>query len=265
MDAQVAELELELQRYNDQKWGFNSEDGNLQNEADGTAPAPDPIADRYQKAYTAFAAKQGPEKLAEFNHALNQLTPSQIGEINALVRETGDPQTAVEYLDNAGLLNRAQSIKDVLAGAKPHDPAANAEANKLQEHVRSLEAREQQLAHAERVHVERGSQASFAQHHGHETLMSVDAVVGAMLERNHPLVPHLQQIYQSSPDPTTAVAVALHDWGMWSPQAAQPQRPAPVFPSNLAGARNVGSRSGPAWSGPPSLDDIFDRSQPNGG
>lgn len=38
---------------------------------------------------------------------------------------------------------------------------------------------------------------------------------------------------------------------------------APVMPSNLAGARNVGSRSGPAWSGPPSLQDIFDTSRPN--
>jgi len=41
--------------------------------------------------------------------------------------------------------------------------------------------------------------------------------------------------------------------------AAQQQQPKPVMPSNLAGARNVGTRSGPAWSGPPSLEDIFDR------
>lgn len=33
-------------------------------------------------------------------------------------------------------------------------------------------------------------------------------------------------------------------------------------PSNLAGARNVGVRSGPAWSGPASLTDIFDRRKP---
>ena len=37
------------------------------------------------------------------------------------------------------------------------------------------------------------------------------------------------------------------------------QRFAYATPSNLAGARNVGSRSGPAWSGPASLNDIFDR------
>jgi hypothetical protein len=37
------------------------------------------------------------------------------------------------------------------------------------------------------------------------------------------------------------------------------QRSAPVTPSNLAGARNVGARTGPAWSGPKALDDIFAR------
>lgn len=38
----------------------------------------------------------------------------------------------------------------------------------------------------------------------------------------------------------------------------QQQKPATVMPSNLTGARNVGTRSAPAWSGPPSLNDIFD-------
>ncbi|WP_457797626.1 hypothetical protein [Methylocystis sp. S23] len=33
----------------------------------------------------------------------------------------------------------------------------------------------------------------------------------------------------------------------------------PAMPSNFATGRNVGSRSGPAWSGPPSFEDIFDR------
>lgn len=44
--------------------------------------------------------------------------------------------------------------------------------------------------------------------------------------------------------------------------AEQPPTPAPTnMPSNLVGQRNVGSRSGPAWSGPASLNDIFDRSR----
>lgn len=39
-------------------------------------------------------------------------------------------------------------------------------------------------------------------------------------------------------------------------QPAQQRQPG-VTPSNLAGARNVGARSGPAWSGPTPLTDIF--------
>jgi len=43
---------------------------------------------------------------------------------------------------------------------------------------------------------------------------------------------------------------------------AAPSTPDPVMPSNLAAARNVGTRSGPAWGGPQPLNDIFDRSRP---
>lgn len=44
-------------------------------------------------------------------------------------------------------------------------------------------------------------------------------------------------------------------------QQAQPATTPAVMPSDLAGARNVGSRSGPAWAGPKPLNDIFDRSR----
>lgn len=46
--------------------------------------------------------------------------------------------------------------------------------------------------------------------------------------------------------------------------AQQTQQRQPVMPSNLAGARNVGARGGPAWSGPPSLQDIFNRTPASG-
>lgn len=39
----------------------------------------------------------------------------------------------------------------------------------------------------------------------------------------------------------------------------QAQQRQAVMPSDLAGARNTGSRSGPAWTGPPPLQDIFAR------
>lgn len=44
-----------------------------------------------------------------------------------------------------------------------------------------------------------------------------------------------------------------------NPPANTPAAQSTAMPSNLAGARNVGSRSGPAWSGPQSLNDIFKR------
>lgn len=48
-----------------------------------------------------------------------------------------------------------------------------------------------------------------------------------------------------------------------APLVEQPSTPAPqVMPSNLVGQRNVGTRSGPAWSGPAPLNDIFDRARP---
>lgn len=37
-----------------------------------------------------------------------------------------------------------------------------------------------------------------------------------------------------------------------------------TLPSNFATARNVGTRSGPAWSGPTQINDIFDRSRKAG-
>jgi hypothetical protein len=53
-------------------------------------------------------------------------------------------------------------------------------------------------------------------------------------------------------------AEILAKHGLTNP-GQQQATPAPVMPSNIAGARNVGSRTGPAWSGPPSLEDIFAR------
>lgn len=42
-------------------------------------------------------------------------------------------------------------------------------------------------------------------------------------------------------------------------QQQQPSTTPQVMPSGLATARNVGSRAGPAWGGPPPLTDIFKR------
>jgi hypothetical protein len=57
------------------------------------------------------------------------------------------------------------------------------------------------------------------------------------------------------------VLAELQGQGKQPATPAQPvaTTPAPVMPSNLANARSVGARSGPAWGGPATLKDIFDR------
>ena len=44
-------------------------------------------------------------------------------------------------------------------------------------------------------------------------------------------------------------------------QQTQTGQAAVTMPTDLAGTRNVGNRSGPAWSGPQSINDIFDRAR----
>ncbi len=56
-----------------------------------------------------------------------------------------------------------------------------------------------------------------------------------------------------------AEILAKHGINPEGQQPAAQQQRAPVMPSNLAGARNVGARSGPAWAGPTPINDIFKR------
>lgn len=51
----------------------------------------------------------------------------------------------------------------------------------------------------------------------------------------------------------------LAKYGITPGAEPKPATPPAVMPSNLAAARNVGTRAGPAWSGPPPLGDIFKR------
>jgi hypothetical protein len=57
-------------------------------------------------------------------------------------------------------------------------------------------------------------------------------------------------------DPDAWVAKRLTQHQQQNGQGESSQA-APVMPSNLAGARNVGTRSGPAWAGPTPLTSIF--------
>src|SRR5262245_7786929 len=108
--------------------------------------------------------------------------------------------------------------------------------------------------------------------HGAEAVAELEAALMVGMQMNHPDMLALRDAVNGSKDPA---GTAMDWYRQLSPndpisvtmgnyrrqqELQQVRHRTTVFPSNLAGARNVGSRSGPAWSGPPSLKDIFARS-----
>jgi hypothetical protein len=98
--------------------------------------------------------------------------------------------------------------------------------------------------------------------------------IGVSLKRARDPVGEVVRWHQNTPSVRDAKlreqirAEVLAELGTQQPAVPSLQAPAvdpSVMPSNLAGARNVGSRSGPAWSGPAPINDIFDRSRAKAG
>lgn len=117
---------------------------------------------------------------------------------------------------------------------------------------------------------------SAVQSHGAEKVQAFEAYVGEALQRNDPEMATLSAQMRAAPDPM-AVGLQWFEKRTFDPEKEReriraellkeiqpqtpqtPQTPNGVMPSNLAGARNVGTRAGPAWSGPTPLADIFKR------
>jgi hypothetical protein len=117
---------------------------------------------------------------------------------------------------------------------------------------------EQQIQNNGRV-----SRAEFIAEHGKASFEELDRVVQQAAQSGMFNLAPLSQAMRQSPDPVGVMANFAQQYLGWQAGGGdvqqQQQARAPVFPSNLAGARNVGSRRGPEWGGPPSLQDIFDR------
>jgi|GEM_PF-6401881 len=116
------------------------------------------------------------------------------------------------------------------------------------------------------------------QQYGAEKVSAFEKYVQDAMSSNDPEIATLAAQMRASPDPMKVgldwyekrtfdpaakeaeiEARILEKYGI-DPNKPQQQQPAPsVMPSNLAGARNVGNRSGPAWAGPPTINDIFKR------
>ncbi|WP_375308677.1 hypothetical protein WI560_15445 [Bradyrhizobium sp. A11] len=267
MDARVRELEDELQKYNEEKWGYYDEadEGASQTSQQNDANQ-DPAVERYNQSFTSFTSKHGKATVDAIDAALKQLTPAQKQEVLSMVGSTTDPVESIYgYVKRIGLLDGAKplSIKDILASKGKVPPSA--EDGDAERRLSEMTQREQAVHAAELRAIQAASRSEFIAEHGVDTFKQLDAVVGHLMQNQHPAVEQLKVIYQSSPRPAHAVAEALYQWGMLegpsAHQQAQPQRqPSPqVFPSNFANVRNVGVRNGPAWAGPAPLQDIFKR------
>ena len=104
------------------------------------------------------------------------------------------------------------------------------------------------------------STSEFRAEYGKAVLDDLDATVERAWQSGHPDIPYLSQAMRSSDDPVGVVKEWAETALGWRPGAqsqAQAQGRGSVFPSNLAGARNVGVRSGPGYSGPTPLGDIL--------
>ncbi len=121
------------------------------------------------------------------------------------------------------------------------------------------------------------SEVNFAKTFGTEALSELHKAMTHIAESRHPDFPLVWDAMCKSENPAAIAAgfcnhIGLFDQdgaisakaprGLHSPPIERSARRQPSnqeWPSNLAGARNVGARRGPEWSGPTPLADIFDR------
>lgn len=265
MDARVQELEQEIERYNDQKFGLDSDQG-----FGGEQPAEQQPDDAFGREYTAsltdFTAKHGKDRVAAIDATLGRLNPQQyealgheLQRINPSPKDLAD--TATTILVQAGLLDPAfkpLSIGDVLAGEQPEKAV---DTSQIDQRLAALDQREKAMAAAEGRTKFIASRSEFVSEHGRAKFNELDAASMQLVQSGHPVAAQYAEAIKTSPDPVGTAAQLLSEWGLWSP--GQPQQPQPVFPTNIAAARNVGGRKGPAWTGPTPIGDIFDRTRPD--
>ncbi|MCF2523910.1 hypothetical protein [Bradyrhizobium sp. G127] len=108
----------------------------------------------------------------------------------------------------------------------------------------------------------RASRAEFISEYGKSTFEDLDRIVDDVMRKGHPDHAILSERMRASNDPVAVMAQWASETLGWSPTASQQNARPRVMPTNLAGARNVGKRIGPAWGGPSKLEDIFNRKRP---
>jgi len=265
-DKQVEELRLELERFDNAKFGWDETqieeqqqrlDREEQQRADEATK--DPAVVNYDRSLQRFTAIHGKEVVAKVDAALNRLNVEQRKHVVNLAGEHPDPVAAIHgYIDQNGLLYfKGQPLDQVLA-SKDQQPQANDP--RLAQHIAQLNEWGQAVAQAESRANFSASKADFVSEYGMAAYNPIDPLSVALAQCGHPLGQHFVQAVKSSAEPVLAAAQLLHQMGLWQPQVRAAQaapQPQMNFPSNLANRRTMGQRSGPGYAGPTPLNDIF--------
>ena len=108
---------------------------------------------------------------------------------------------------------------------------------------------------------------------GSEKAGKIEAEIGKAMQSGDPEMPVLYNALRTQGPAAASLLVEWYDKRTFDPaaereriraellaeQGGTPPAVQPVMPSNIAGARNVGTRAGPTWAGPTPLSDIFKR------
>lgn len=260
MDARVQELEEEINKYNEQKWGLDEDTSGAESET----PENDAFLNEYSKSYAGFVSKHGKERVAEVDAALVRLSPEQRNEVLNIVAAGGNCVERVhDYIEHLGLIAKTfapTTIKDALSGKRDGDQTSN-QPNPAQ--LDELAAREQHIAALEQRTRFLSSRTEFISEHGRQRYVDLDAAATRFVQSGHPAAAQFIDVVTQQGNPVGAVVDVLTHFGFWPPQDAayeQHQQTPRIMPSNFAGMRSVGVRSGPTFGGPTPLKDIFARS-----
>lgn len=264
-DQQLEQLEQEIEALKQQRWGLETEvpKAAAEQQVDVEQQQREQQAFAYNESFARFVAKNGKERVAEIDAALAQLPPDQQAHVLALVTQgEGDPMDRiVAYVSQIGALGpgfRPTTLQDALSG-KVKTPQADT--SEIDRRLADIDTRERSIEAAERRTRYLSSRTEFISEHGRQRFVELDAAATRFAQSGHPAAAQFADVVTRQDNPIGAVVEVLTHFGFWNPQedAQQQQQVKPVMPSSFAKVRSVGARSGPTFSGPTPLKDIFAR------
>lgn len=250
---------------------------------DESAPAPEPVVTETPPQETQETQAAEPTTDSQTNETEGKVPIAALHaerqKAKRYTEQVAEFQTTVERLrsQNSQL---TQQVAQLVASLQKQQPAPE-KPDFWQDPDNTIQSYVQQgvqpLQQAQQAIVENFSRMLAVKEHGQEVVGEAYKAMEARLQSDPSARVDYSRI-MSSPDPWGELVswhkkqTVLEEIGtdpnayreklkaeLMAELQGKQQTPAPVLPSNIAGARNVGTRSGPAWAGPTPLTDIFKR------